>query len=128
MVGKYALEIKKREIIGLGKVGNNTKHISDVALIRDLKFNLISVSQLCNKGYQVIFSTIDVKIIDPKTIKTFLVGKRKKDVYVIDFNDDQITENCLVATHDESILWHRRLAHVNVRTIGKLVKNNLVKF
>nr|GEY31729.1 hypothetical protein [Tanacetum cinerariifolium] len=31
------------------------------------------------------------------------------------------------ATLDESNLWHRRLAHVNFKTINKLVKGNLVR-
>ncbi|GKB17921.1 putative ribonuclease H-like domain-containing protein, partial [Tanacetum coccineum] len=37
--------------------------------------------------------------------------------------------NCLVAkdTLDESMLWHRRLGHVNFKTINKLVKENLVR-
>ncbi|GJR00422.1 putative ribonuclease H-like domain-containing protein [Tanacetum coccineum] len=36
---------------------------------------------------------------------------------------------CLVAkaTLDESMLWHRRLGHVNFKTINKLVKKNLVR-
>ncbi|GJU65810.1 putative ribonuclease H-like domain-containing protein [Tanacetum coccineum] len=36
---------------------------------------------------------------------------------------------CLVAkaTLDESMLWHRRLGHVNFKTINKLVKDNLVR-
>nr|GEU89744.1 putative ribonuclease H-like domain-containing protein [Tanacetum cinerariifolium] len=32
-----------------------------------------------------------------------------------------------VATIDESNLWHRRLGHVNFKTINKLVKGNLVR-
>ncbi|GJR25253.1 putative ribonuclease H-like domain-containing protein [Tanacetum coccineum] len=31
------------------------------------------------------------------------------------------------ATLDESMLWHRRLGHVNFKTINKLVKDNLVR-
>ncbi|GJX23759.1 putative ribonuclease H-like domain-containing protein, partial [Tanacetum coccineum] len=36
---------------------------------------------------------------------------------------------CLVAkaTLDESMLWHRRLGHINFKTINKLVKDNLVR-
>ena len=43
-----------------------------------------------------------------------------------DFNNEQKLEKYLVTTHDVSILWHKKLAHVNVNTIGKLVKNNLL--
>ncbi|GKC35524.1 putative ribonuclease H-like domain-containing protein, partial [Tanacetum coccineum] len=37
---------------------------------------------------------------------------------------------CLVAkaTLDESILWHRRLGHINFKNLNKLVKDNLVLF
>ncbi|GJZ80320.1 putative ribonuclease H-like domain-containing protein, partial [Tanacetum coccineum] len=37
--------------------------------------------------------------------------------------------SCLVtkATLNESMLWHRRLGHVNFKTINKLVKENLVR-
>ncbi|GJT56720.1 ribonuclease H-like domain-containing protein [Tanacetum coccineum] len=36
---------------------------------------------------------------------------------------------CLVAkaTSEESMLWHRRLGHVNFKNINKLVKDNLVR-
>ena len=84
------------KIIGIGKVGNNTKQISGVALERDLKFNLVSVSQLCDKGFQVNFSANDVRIIDPKDAKTLLVGKSNKEIYVIDFNDEQKLEKSLL--------------------------------
>ncbi|GKC77716.1 putative ribonuclease H-like domain-containing protein, partial [Tanacetum coccineum] len=36
---------------------------------------------------------------------------------------------CLIAkaSEDESMLWHRRLGHLNFKTMNKLVRNNLVK-
>ena len=36
---------------------------------------------------------------------------------------------CLLAeaTVDESMLWHRRLGHVNCKTINKIVKDGLVR-
>ncbi|GKA98028.1 putative ribonuclease H-like domain-containing protein [Tanacetum coccineum] len=36
---------------------------------------------------------------------------------------------CLIAkaTSDESMLWHRRLGHINFKNINKLVKDNLVR-
>ncbi|GJX08804.1 putative ribonuclease H-like domain-containing protein [Tanacetum coccineum] len=49
---------------------------------------------------------VDMKNIIPKESLTCLVAK---------------------ATLDESMLWHRRLGHVNFKTINKLVKENLVR-
>ncbi|GJY82195.1 retrovirus-related pol polyprotein from transposon TNT 1-94 [Tanacetum coccineum] len=50
--------------------------------------------------------SVDMKNIVPKECLTCLVAK---------------------ATLDESMLWHRRLGHVNFKTINKLVKENLVR-
>ncbi|GKB66384.1 putative ribonuclease H-like domain-containing protein [Tanacetum coccineum] len=50
--------------------------------------------------------SVDMKNIVPKESLTCLVAK---------------------ATLDESMLWHRRLGHVNFKTINKLVKENLVR-
>ncbi|GKE11440.1 ribonuclease H-like domain-containing protein, partial [Tanacetum coccineum] len=56
---------------------------------------------------------------------------RKNNMYSVDMKNIVPKESltCLVAkaTLDESMLWHRRLGHVNFKTINKLVKDNLVK-
>nr|GEV26265.1 retrovirus-related Pol polyprotein from transposon TNT 1-94 [Tanacetum cinerariifolium] len=36
-------------------------------------------------------------------------------------------EERLLASIDESMLWHRRLGHLNFKTMNKLVRNNLVR-
>lgn len=41
-------------IIGKGTIGANPK-IEDVAFVEGLKFNLLSVNQLCDKGTEVRF-------------------------------------------------------------------------
>ncbi|GJZ02134.1 putative ribonuclease H-like domain-containing protein [Tanacetum coccineum] len=55
---------------------------------------------------------------------------RKNNMYSVDMKNIIPKESltCLVskATLDESMLWHRRLGHVNFKTINKLVKENLV--
>ncbi|GJY03429.1 putative ribonuclease H-like domain-containing protein [Tanacetum coccineum] len=52
-------------------------------------------------------------------------------MYIVDMKNIVPKESltCLVAkaTLDESMLWHRRLGHVNFKTINKLVKDNLVR-
>nr|GFA57191.1 hypothetical protein [Tanacetum cinerariifolium] len=52
-------------------------------------------------------------------------------MYSIDLNNivPHKNLNCLVAkaSVDESILWHRRLGHLNFKIMNNLVRNNLVK-
>nr|GEW13557.1 hypothetical protein [Tanacetum cinerariifolium] len=56
---------------------------------------------------------------------------RQPNMYSIDLNNIVPHKNmtCLVAkaSVDESMLWHRRLGHLNFKTMNKLVRNNLVK-
>nr|GEW85933.1 hypothetical protein [Tanacetum cinerariifolium] len=56
---------------------------------------------------------------------------RQHNMYSIDLNNIVPHKNltCLVtkASVDESMMWHRRLGHLNFKTMNKLVRNNLVK-
>ena len=46
----------KEKIIGQGNIGNDTSFlIENVLLVNGLKHNLLSISQLCDKGFIVIF-------------------------------------------------------------------------
>ena len=46
----------KGKVIGIGMVGNILKPlIENVLLVKGLKHNLLSISQLCDKGYKIIF-------------------------------------------------------------------------
>ena len=49
-------DISKDEIIGIGNVGKERSPIiENVLLVDGLKHNLLSISQLCDKGNRVIF-------------------------------------------------------------------------
>nr|GEU56511.1 hypothetical protein [Tanacetum cinerariifolium]GEW17032.1 hypothetical protein [Tanacetum cinerariifolium] len=56
---------------------------------------------------------------------------RQHNMYSIDLNNIVPHKNltCLVAkaSADESILWHRRLGHLNFKIMNKLVRHNIVK-
>nr|GEW51900.1 ribonuclease H-like domain-containing protein [Tanacetum cinerariifolium] len=56
---------------------------------------------------------------------------RKNNMYSVDLKNI-IPKGCLTcllakATSDESRLWHRRLGHLNFKTMNKLAKGNLVR-
>ncbi|GKE29667.1 uncharacterized mitochondrial protein-like protein, partial [Tanacetum coccineum] len=56
---------------------------------------------------------------------------KQQNMYSIDLKNIVPRKNltCLIAKafKDESMLWHRRLGHLNFKTMNKLVRNNLVK-
>ena len=46
----------KGRIIGHGSIGNNSSSlIENVLFVDGLKHNLLSISQLCDKGFKMIF-------------------------------------------------------------------------
>ncbi|XP_070055099.1 uncharacterized protein [Nicotiana tomentosiformis] len=75
---------KKGEIIGVGKVGKDDSHsIENVYLIDDLKYSLISVSQLCDRGNLLAFTSTKYFVINLVSDKIVLQGKREHDDEVI---------------------------------------------
>nr|GEW70276.1 hypothetical protein [Tanacetum cinerariifolium] len=69
------------------------------------------------------------KLLDDANI--LLRTPRQQNMYSIDLNNIVPHKDltCLVAkaSADECILWHRRLGHLNVKTMNKLVRHNLVR-
>jgi hypothetical protein len=51
------------KVKGLGKIVISSEHsISNVFLVESLGYNLLSVSQLCNMGYNCLFTNVDVSV------------------------------------------------------------------
>ena len=72
----------KGKIVGIGNVDNpDNPSIENVLLVDGLKHNLISISQLCDKGYKVIFDKKECSIIDSNIGKIMFTGTRKNNVY-----------------------------------------------
>ena len=58
----------KGKIIGIGNIGNSTSNcIENVLLVKSLKHNLLSISQLCDRGYKVNFKASHCAVIDKTT-------------------------------------------------------------
>ena len=63
----------KGRIIGQGNIGNDTSSlIESVLLVDGLKHNLLSISQLCDKGFKVIFEASHCIIKDIQNDKNHL--------------------------------------------------------
>ncbi|GJY28268.1 ribonuclease H-like domain-containing protein [Tanacetum coccineum] len=93
-----------------------------------------SVSQMCDKKNYVLFTDTECLVLSPNfklpdENQILLKIPRKDNMYSFDMKNSVPKENltCLVAkaTLDESMLWHRRLGHINFKNINKLVKDNL---
>jgi len=52
------------KIIGSGKIGNSSVSINNVWLVDGLKHNLLSISQFCDNGYDVLFVKNNCTVIN----------------------------------------------------------------
>ncbi|GJY43790.1 putative ribonuclease H-like domain-containing protein [Tanacetum coccineum] len=123
-------------ITGKGTLKTDNLDFDDVYFVNELKFNLFSVSQMCDKKNYVLFTDSECLVLSPNfklpdKSQILLKIPRKDNMYSFDTKNIVPKESltCLVtkATLDESMLWHRRLSHINFKNINKLVKDNLVR-
>ncbi|GJW62942.1 putative ribonuclease H-like domain-containing protein [Tanacetum coccineum] len=126
----------KGRISRKGKIKTGTLDFDNVYFCKELKYNLFSVSQICDKKNNVLFTdteclvlSSDFKLLDESQV--LLRVPRKDNIYSVDLKSVVPTKGltCLFAkaTIDESNLWHRRLGHINFKNMNKLVRGNLVR-
>ncbi|GJU60026.1 putative ribonuclease H-like domain-containing protein [Tanacetum coccineum] len=124
------------KITGKGTIKTGKLEFENVYFVKELKYNLFSVSQICDNKNSVLFTDSeclvlgkDFKLDDDTHV--LLRTPRQQNMYSIDLKNIVPHKNltCLIAkaSEDESMLWHRRLGHLNFKTMNKLVRNNLVK-
>jgi hypothetical protein len=112
------------QVLGFGKIAIITEHSISKVLVESLDYNLLFVSQLCERGYNCLFTYKGVTIFRRSdgsfAFKDVLRGK----LYVVYFIPEEVELNrCLIAKANMGWLWHRRLAHVNMRNLHKLQKD-----
>ncbi|GJV08049.1 putative ribonuclease H-like domain-containing protein [Tanacetum coccineum] len=126
----------KGRISEKGKIKTGTLDFDNVYFCKELKYNLFSMSQICDKKNNVLFTdteclvlSSDFKLLDESQV--LLRVPRKDNIYSVDLKSVVPTKGltCLFAnaTIDESNLWHRRLGHINFKNMNKLVRGNLVR-
>nr|GEU74687.1 retrovirus-related Pol polyprotein from transposon TNT 1-94 [Tanacetum cinerariifolium] len=127
---------KGGKITGKGKIRTGKLDIDDVYFVKELKFNLFSISQICDKKNSVLFIDTECIVLSleftlPDKNQVLLRVPRENNMYNVDLKNivlsGDLTYLFAKATLDESNLWHRRLGHINFKTINKLVKGNLVR-
>nr|GEU62700.1 putative ribonuclease H-like domain-containing protein [Tanacetum cinerariifolium] len=104
--------------------------------IKELKFNLFSVSQMCDKKNSVLFTDTECLVLSPEfklldESQVLLRVPRENNMYNVNLKkivpSGDLTCLSEKETIDKSNLWHRRLGHINFKTMNKLVKGNLVR-
>ncbi|GKF07159.1 ribonuclease H-like domain-containing protein [Tanacetum coccineum] len=136
--GFFAFEESPKggKITRKGKIRTGKLDFEDVYFVKELKFNLLSVLQMCGKKNSVLFIETECLILSPDfklldESQVLLKVPRQNNMYSFDLKNVVPSGGltCLFAkaTIDESNLWHRRLGHINFKTMNKLVRGNLVR-
>jgi hypothetical protein len=101
VVAKYTMKV------------NNKFMFKDVALVKNLKFNLLSVSQMIDEDLEVCFNKSECEVLDSSGDIVFKISRFGR-VFKADFvavHDAKF--RCLVANVSKDLFfWHHRLGHV----------------
>jgi transposase InsO family protein len=116
------------KVKGLGKIAITNEHsILNVFLVESFGYNLLSVSQLCHMGYNCLFTNVDVSVFRRSDGSLAFKGVLDDKLYLVDFSKEEADlDACLIAKTSMGWLWHRRLAHVGMKNLHKLLKGEHV--
>ncbi|GKC86149.1 putative ribonuclease H-like domain-containing protein [Tanacetum coccineum] len=132
----FAGSSKGGKISSKGTIRTGNLDFKDMYFVKELKFNLFSLSQMCDKKNSILFTETECLILSPDfklpdENQVMLKIPKKDNMYSFDLKNIVPSKGltCFIAkaTNNESKLWHRRLGHINFKTLNKLVKGNLVR-
>ncbi|GKA04100.1 ribonuclease H-like domain-containing protein [Tanacetum coccineum] len=122
---------KGGRITGKGKISTGKLDFEDVYFVKELKFNLFSVSQMCDKKNNVLFTDTECVVLSSNFKRldenyVLLRVPRKDNMYSVDLKNiipfGGLTCLFAKATLDESNLWHRRKPALSfMRPFGCLI-------
>nr|GFA55534.1 hypothetical protein [Tanacetum cinerariifolium] len=133
--------LKDKGVIDSGCSRHMTGNMSYISDFKELNGGYVSfeVTQrvMCDKKNSFLFTDTEylVLFLDfklPDESQVLLRVPRENNMYNVNLKNIVPSRDltCLFAkeTIDESNLWHRRLGHINFKTLNKLVKDSLGKF
>jgi hypothetical protein len=98
-----------------------------VALVQSLGYKLLSVSQLLDEDFEVLFWPGGSRILDSRGDLVCMVVPEGQ-VFRADFSQSSGVEHCfLVGSSSELWKWHRKLGHLSFDLLSCLSKLNLVR-
>jgi hypothetical protein len=115
------LSHKEGKVLGTGVIKVNDCFIlNDVTLVDRLRYNLLSVSQLCDTDLSVLFCNSDSRVLDSSDKHVYGIS-RIGNVFQADFSSAQSSSRCLISQSSSELWkWHRRLGHLSFNLLCRL--------
>jgi hypothetical protein len=112
---------KKGKVLGTGVIKlNDCFTLNDVTLVDRLRYNMLSVSQLCDAGLSVLFHKSDSHVLDSSGKRVCGIS-RTGNVFQADFSSTQSSLRCLILQSSSELWkWHRRLRHLSFDLLCRL--------
>jgi hypothetical protein len=112
---------KKGKVLGTGIIKVNDCFIlNDVTLVDRLRYNLLSVSQLCDADLSVLFRKSDSHVLDSSGKRVCGIS-RIENIFQTDFSFAQSSLRCLILQSSSELWkWHRRLGHLSFNLLCRL--------
>ena len=122
----HTLEAIGRGVVPLEmKLPNSSSQrckLQDVLYVPALLYNLLSVAKAAENGKVIEFNDSGCDIVGSGR-RLVAKATRVGSLYYLDCEIDQHTS---VAQGSKEVLWHQRYGHLNVQSLQKLSRNNLV--
>ena len=115
------------KVLGKGMVtlGSKDAATKDVLLIENMRHNLLNVSQMCDQGHVLTFTSKDCKIRREDSGKFVATNSRTpNNIYIL---VEIKKERCCLGREDESWLWHRRMGHILFGNLFKISKHQAIR-
>ena len=100
------------------------KLIPDVLYVPEINQNLLSVGQLLEKGYKVLFEDKSCMIKDSDNKELFRVQMKGKSFALNLIDEEQLAVH---KVEDNTLVWHKRMGHFHHGALLYLRKNDLVQ-
>jgi hypothetical protein len=86
------------QVLGFGKIAITMEHsICKVLLVKSLDYNLLSVSQLCEIGYNCLFTNKGVTVFRRSDGSFSFKGVLRGKLYLMDFIPEKVEhDTCLI--------------------------------
>jgi hypothetical protein len=112
---------KKGKVLGTGVIKvNDCFTLNNVALMDRLRYNLLSVSQLCDVDLSVLFHKSDSHVHNSSGKRVCGIS-RIGNVFQANFSSAQSSLKCLISQSSSKLWkWHKKLGHLSFNLLCRL--------
>ncbi|GKD89995.1 retrovirus-related pol polyprotein from transposon TNT 1-94, partial [Tanacetum coccineum] len=111
-----------------GGVLDDSSQSSESSIRRHIRETIWYTDSGCSRSMNGVKSYLHKYVEQPGPKEIVLISPRRNDVYVLNMSSLTPSGACFFAKSSESVnwLWHKRLSHLNFKSINKLAKQNKV--